>query len=416
MKILFSTASVCPVCKQRVTASYMQYKDAVKLKQFCPEHGTFVSDVWRGEGFLEWCGDWRPEVEKQPACPTECGLCEHHQNQTCCAILDITNRCNLHCPFCFADGGEGEDMSYEEICAALDDMYAKGLRFIHISGGEPTVHPRLIDIIEYAHKKGFSYIQLNTNGLELAKDPAYAQGLSAAGLSCAFLQFDGTSDKIFMEIRGEALLERKKQAIRNCDAAELGVVLVPTIIPGINDSEIGAIIRFAYEHTPAIRGVHFQPVTYTGRFQTGDHFTMPEMLDAIEKQTGGMIRRSQILPSACDAPLCGFHAEFQREGDTLINLTTSDSGCCCGSGGSDLIKNQFHVKNRWTRIKSGDYAEGSFMEQMKQMSDKSFCISGMLFQDLRTLDLGRTMHCSVHVYRHGKVVPFCIYHNCMEEK
>lgn len=413
MKILFSTASVCPVCKKRVPASYMQYDDVVQLKQYCPEHGTFSADVWRGEGFLDWCGDWRPETERQPDCPTKCGICEQHQNQTCCALLDITERCNLHCSFCFADGGKGSDMPYEDVCRALDDMYAKGLRFIHLSGGEPTVHPDLIEIVAYAKKKGFSYIQLNTNGLRLAEDASYARQLLEAGLSCVFLQFDGTNDDIFTKIRGEALLERKKQAIWNCDQAELGVVLVPTIIPGINDSDIGAVIRFAYAHMPAVRGVHFQPVTYTGRFQTGEHFTMPEMLDAIEEQTDGMIRRDQILPSACDAPLCGFHVEFQREGDSLVHLPGSDSGCCCGSGGSDLVKNQFHVKNRWTRVPGGDYAEGSFMKQMKEVSDKSFFVSGMLFQDLRTIDLGRTMHCSVHVYRDGKVIPFCVYHNCL---
>lgn len=410
MKILFTTASVCPQCKTRIPASYIQYDNVVTLKKFCPEHGSFETDVWRGEGFLDWCGDWRPETSDNPDCPDKCGLCENHKTMTCCALLDITNRCNLQCAFCFANGGEGIDMPLEEAYAALDDMYEKGIRYIHISGGEPTVHPDLIAIIRYASEKGFVYIQLNTNGLKIAEDLTFAEQLQQAGTSCVFLQFDGMEDDVFERVRGEKLLSTKRKAIANCDKAQLGVVLVPTIIEGINDNQIGSIIRFAYDNMPAIRGVHFQPVTYTGRYKKGQHYTIPEMLSVIETQTNGLILKKQIQSSACDAPLCGFHVEYRREGDVL-HLLQADTGCCCCGESSDVLKNQLHVKNRWTRVPDGDYEEGSFAALRKQLSDQSFFVSGMMFQDLDNLDFGRTRYCSVHVYQKGSVIPFCVYHN-----
>lgn len=415
MKILFQTTSLCLVCKKRVPAAYMQYPDGVRLEKFCPVHGVHRVDIWRGNAkdFLKWCEGWHPEPYANPDCPYVCGLCEKHQTPTCCVILDITNRCNLRCPYCFADGGTGEDMPFEEVCDALDDIYAKGRRFLHISGGEPTVHPDILKILSYAKEKGFAYIQLNTNGIRIAQDSGFAKALAQAGTSCVFLQFDGMTDEVYQKVRGQALLDQKMQAIRYCDEAQLGVVLVPTVIAGINDDQIGPILQFAYAHMPAVRGVHYQPVTYTGRFEQGKRITIPEMLSAIESQSDGLIRRDQILPSACDAPLCGFHAEFQRKEDGLHCLTSEDSeGCCSDAAGpNDVVKNQLHVKNRWTRIPDGSYPPGSMGELRKTISDQSFCISGMLFQDPDTLDLARTMHCSVHVYRDGHFIPFCVFHN-----
>ena len=142
---------------------------------------------------------------------------------------------------------------------------------------------------------------------------------------------------------------------------------------------------------------------------------MPQILEAIEEQTNGFVKRKDFQPSSCDAPLCGFHAEYKRERGQLAVLGFQEGGCCNGAG-SDLVRNQLHVKNRWTRVKSGDYREGSFAAYKKEMSDSSFFISGMLFQDAENIDLGRVMNCSLHVFHDGKVIPFCIYYNHLGEK
>lgn len=411
--VLRETMSICPVCGERLPARYVRRGEDVVLERECEKHGRFAAVTWRGApDFSQWCTGWE-STETPPDCPTQCGLCEGHENQTCCAILDVTQRCNLNCPICFAAAGDGKDMPLAEVLAALDDMYEKGVRFLYLSGGEPTVRDDLEQITAYAIKLGYVYIQLNTNGLRLAQEPEYAKRLCEAGVSSVFLQFDGTDDAIYRTIRGCDLLEIKKQAIRNCDAAELGVVLVPTVIPGVNDQNLGQIVRFAVEQMPAVKGIHFQPVTYTGRYIVDaelDHFTLPELLAGLETQTGGLVKSENFAPSACDAPLCGFHGEFRFHNGALVAQHIPDSGGCCCSP-APVSSNQKHVKSRWTRMKRGDYPEGSIDAFLQELNDKSFCISAMVFQDRSNLDLGRARRCSVHVYDRGRLVPFCIYHN-----
>lgn len=405
MKII-RTASLCPVCKRRIPAGYEERKDGVHLIRKCEEHGSFSSLVWAGKDFLKWCGSWTPDADSVPDCPGNCGLCTGHKNKTCCTILEITGKCNLSCPFCFADGGKGKDMPFEYAKACIDDIYAKGRRYLHFGGGEPTVHPDIAELISHAKNTGFEYIQLNTNGLRLAEDPAFAKICKSAGADCAFLQFDGTNDGIWQKTRGRSLLDIKLRAIENCGKAELGVILVPTLIPGVNDDNIGDIIRFGVKNMPAVRGIHFQPVAYTGRYVNGlKSVTIPELLDAIETQSHGLIRKDDISPSSCDSPLCGFHAEYRKK-DGVLRPVSSAKSCC---GAADVSYNQRYVKSKWTRAASGDFEEDSMDAVLKSLSDSTFCISAMSFMDLGTIDLSRSMQCSISIYENGDFIPFCNY-------
>lgn len=410
-KVLRTTWSVCPICLKRIPARYVAQGNDVLLKKDCSEHGHFSTVAWRGNpNFSTWCCCW--EGESGQNCPDNCGLCDEHKNDTCCAILDITERCNLRCEFCFAAAGGGADMPVQEALNALDRMYADGVRYVHLSGGEPTVHPDLERIAAYAAKLGYEYIQLNTNGLRIAAEPGYAERLRDAGVSAVFLQFDGTENSIFRTVRGKNLLADKKRAIAACDRAELGVVLVPTVIPGVNDKNLGEIVCFALSRIPAVKGIHFQPVTYTGRYQEYqmEHFTIPDLLRALEGQTNGLLHVKDFAPSTCDSPLCGFHGEFRMKEGKLVPLP-SKAECCCGAIPAPVSSSQHFVKSRWTRVPKSECAQGSLDSFLQEMNDTSFCISAMAFQDRSNLDLGRTRQCSVHVYTDGKRVPFCIYHN-----
>ena len=137
---------------------------------------------------------------------------------------------------------------------------------IQLSGGEPTLRDDLPEIVALGRAMGFRFIQLNTNGLRLARDPSFVERLKEAGLASVFLQFDGTHDEIYRALRGGPLLEAKLKAIHHCEQQELGVILVPTLVPRINTNDIGTIIRFALENIRVVRGVHFQPVSYFGRY------------------------------------------------------------------------------------------------------------------------------------------------------
>lgn len=331
------TYSICPVCMKKISAEYFVRGDGVYLEKTCPEHGKFSTMVWRGqiEKWLKMDG-W--QSDNNDSCPFTCGLCSLHRQNTCCIEVEVTSRCNLHCAYCFEDGISKEP-TVDELYELFKKFVAEKRTFLHISGGEPTVRDDLPEIVAAAKKAGMQYVQLNSNGVRLAENENLVRKLADAGVSFVFLQFDGTNDEIYMKTRGEALLEKKKKAIENCSKYKLGVSLVPTLVPGVNIDNIGDIIKFAISMSPAVRGVHFQPVSYFGRYpkapENDMRFTLPELIEEIHLQSG--IEPECFAQSGCDHPMCGFHGDFVVMPDGLMPLTkghneVSASACCCGSG------------------------------------------------------------------------------------
>ena len=299
------TKSVCPVCLRVIDAEKTTGADGnIYMEKTCPEHGHFSALIWEGDlrSYLRWgtvSSTVEPPVDaKAPGegCPYDCGLCTEHLRKGCCMLLELTNRCNLRCPVCFAAAGEKEpyDLPLDEIERQYDFLMAHGGPFnIQLSGGEPTVRDDLPEIIRLGREKGFTFFQLNTNGLRLAREADYAAVLKAAGLNTVFLQFDGMTDEVYITLRGRALLKEKLAAVDNCERAGLGIVLVPVVAPGVNDMQVGDILRFALSRMPAVRGVHFQPVSYFGRCgleRPGRPITIPRMLRLIGEQTGGQMK------------------------------------------------------------------------------------------------------------------------------
>ena len=204
--IPYRTESLCPVCLQRIPAEYRQEvpEETVVLHKICPEHGAFAEPVWRGEpDFRSWVRDKTPShprhpfVETDRGCPFDCGLCSEHGQHTCTGLIEITARCNMRCPVCFASAGEHvePDPSLEHIAFQLDRLkQASGPCNVQLSGGEPTVRDDLPEIIRMAKKRGFGLVQCNTNGLRLGTEPGYAASLRAAGLDSVYLQCDAADD------------------------------------------------------------------------------------------------------------------------------------------------------------------------------------------------------------------------------
>ena len=223
------TASLCPVCLARLDARRVLRGPAVYLEKACPEHGFFATRIWDGEpAFTGW---QRPKIPTRPphcarpvdkGCPFDCGLCPDHRQRSCTIILEVTQRCNLACPVCYADAGRRD--STDPSLDTIAEWYAAARRAgtgsnIQLSGGEPTLRDDLPGIVSMGREAGFGFIQINTNGLRLARDPAFVRGLKAAGLSSVFLQFDGTDDAIYRKLRGRDLLEDKLAAIEACGAS-----------------------------------------------------------------------------------------------------------------------------------------------------------------------------------------------------
>lgn len=424
------TESVCPVCLRKLSAEKRTGADGyIYMDKQCPEHGKFSTLIWEDNliSYMRWnlgSSTVEPPVNGKDAkngCPNDCGLCKEHLRKGCCMLLELTTRCNLRCPVCFASAGtEERELSMEEIERQYDYLMSHGGPFnIQLSGGEPSMRDDLPEIIALGRKKGFSFFQLNTNGIRLAADAEYARTLKAAGLNTVFLQFDGVDDTVYMTLRGRALMAEKLAAIENCAAAGLGIVLVPVIAPGVNDAQVGDILRFALERMPAIRGVHFQPISYFGRCgleRPEKPITIPRMLRLIEEQMCGAMHAQDFAGGGAENPYCSFHASYLRRADGSLRLLPKKSGasaCCCTT--SDDSRS--YVAKQWNGEDEPDYAsdpelcETSALDDFLEQARRStFAVSGMIFQDAYNLDLERLRRCYIcEVNSEFGMVPFCAY-------
>lgn len=414
-----NTSSVCPVCLRRIPAAILKKRQEYFLEKACPDHGRFSTVIWRGENpsFEQW-GNYNQFSQDTPDCPNACGLCPDHLQKTCCVLVEVTGRCNLSCPFCFAQSGSRFiEPTVDRLSKSFKELVEKGCTFIQLSGGEPTVREDLPEIVAAAKAAGCENIQLNSNGIRLGEDKSYTKALAQAGLSFVFMQFDGTEDAC-QKLRGKPLLAAKQAAIRACADELLGVTLVPTVVPGVNDDNLGDILNFGFSNSPAVRGVHFQPVSYFGRHplppRNEDRITLPEVLCAIERQTNGKVKIADFAPSGCDHPRCGFHADFVVLPDALMRLTSEPGTCACGRDDSNAhIKNRNFVARRWKRTAADGRQESSkndfddmdaFLSRIKS---HGFTITAMAFQDAYTFDIERLRRCSLHVYEGGRLIPFC---------
>ena len=432
--LLSTTQSICPECMLRLDAFRLMRGDEVVLRKECPEHGLFETVIWRGNPLF---GFWqRPKTPSHPksphtaaerGCPWDCGLCPEHRQHTCTALIEVTQRCNLNCAYCFSNAKmhhvEDPDLrTIEHWYAQL--LEASGPCNIQLSGGEPTLREDLPEIVSLGSSLGFAFIQVNTNGLRLATDKNYARKLKDAGAASIFLQFDGMEDGIYERLRGRPLIREKKLAVERCAEQGIGVVLVPTLVPGVNTHEIGAIIRFAVEYMPAVKGVHFQPVSYFGKYPAppptnNARITLPELMREIEDQTGGDFKMEHFQPPGCENALCSFHGNFVLLPNGEIKAwTRHDPQRCCPSPQSaeaGAEKARRFVSRFWSQTQMIDRVEngprfGGWDDFLDRALTWSLCISAMAFQDAWNFDLDRLRDCCIHVVDpNGALIPFCAY-------
>ena len=321
-EIIGKTVSICPRCFKKIPATLYEEDGKVFIEKTCPEHGEFRDIYWSDAKLYkkfnryEYIGSIEITHSKiERGCPYDCGLCPNHKTATVLANIDLTNRCNLNCPICFANAGKTGvvyEPTFEEVKKMMEILRSEipPTPAIQFAGGEPTVRRDLFDIIKLAREMGFLHIQLATNGVRL-RNKEYVRGLKEAGLSTIYLQFDGISEKPYLIARGKNLLPVKMKVIENC--REVGfnsVVLVPTLVRGVNDGEVGDIIKYAVENFDVVRGVNFQPVSFTGRIDEEKRLecriTIPDFIELVEEQTNGEIGREDFYPVPSVAPISSF--------------------------------------------------------------------------------------------------------------
>lgn len=215
------------------------------------------------------------------------------------AMVEINNRCNMSCPVCFTNARPGTgDIELDKIITRLDTLLeTAGPVPLQISGGEPTLHPQLPDVVDQARQRGFKNIELVTNGIIISRDPAYLPALVDKGLTAVYLQFDGLSRKTYETIRGQDMSEVRAKSIEAIRAARICCTLAVAVTPRVNDHELGDIVDFGIKHIDTVRAINFQSaIPFTGRYdlQTADRgYTLTELIELVEDQcdfaSGGFV-------------------------------------------------------------------------------------------------------------------------------
>jgi hypothetical protein len=504
MELHSSTESVCPVDVghgdwKRIEAKLWidRSRNEVWMTKYCERHGEFqdlistdVGDYLRAEAFAQkGTGVTNPVSYTEGECPTRCGLCFEHESKTVLAIIDVTNRCNMKCPVCFANAGTSGylcEPTVEQIDRMLTTAtrmnFPKGIHAVQLSGGEPTVRDDLPDIIKVVKRHGINHIEVNTNGLKVGdpeRGPGYLRALVDAGVSTLYLQFDGlTADPRLisrvpnsdgaersMSERGRRKLAeyytKRQMNVAQCARAVgfASIVLVVTLQRGVNDDQIGDILRYAGENSDVVRCVNFQPISMAGRMDWNKirevRITNADVVKGVERQTGGQIRSSDFYPIPVEVPLASYielvrgrrdhydrfstHVQCgratlvyvgKRDGKVTFDPITrhmnpeklyasldsaSRSGRFVGTlkGAWGILR---HTDGRLKRdmvapiLLRGNYeGTGDFMRKVLMIGD-------MHFMDAYNFDFQRVHKCAIHYLvpddRLGaRVIPFCTMNN-----
>jgi len=328
-KFVSHTSSLCSKCLKKIDAKIIESGGSIFVLKSCPEHGQFRELLEDDAGFYLKHGDYdkpgtisKTQTAVKNGCPFDCGLCPSHDQHTCNGLIEITNACDLGCPTCYANSGTGDFLPLEKINEMLNffvDSEHGQAEILQISGGEPTLHPKIVDIIKLARSKKIKYILLNTNGLRLAKDEKLAEELGRfKGGFEIYLQFDGLSEKSAMAIRGRDVIGDRKKAIANLSKYRVPITLVATVVRGVNDSEVGEVFNYAIGEE-WIRGINYQPVAFFGRLPEGaeikNRVTMTGILKALEAQTKGMVKMADFIPLPCDVERVAISYLFKQKGE-----------------------------------------------------------------------------------------------------
>jgi 7,8-dihydro-6-hydroxymethylpterin dimethyltransferase len=326
------TRSVCPNCRRVIDAKILLRDNKVYMSKRCARCGPFMSLVYGdAEAYVSLARYNKPgtiplargtKIER--GCPHDCGLCPDHEQHACLGIIEVNSACEMDCPLCFADAAPGFSLTLEEVEEMLDDYVRTEGRpeVLQFSGGEPTIHPQIIDFVRAAQARNIRFVMLNTNGKRIARDDQFLEQLKEVRPAFYF-QFDGFERETYRIIRGEPdILEEKIRALDRLAQIGLNVTIVPAIERGVNEHEIGRIIEFAIEH-PAIRGITFQPAFHSGRHMPHDpmrRMTIPDIVQLIEAQTKGKFVASDFVPVPCCFPTCNSVTYAFVEGDRVIPL------------------------------------------------------------------------------------------------
>jgi len=471
-RLLKDVSSICPECHVVIPAKLSEEAGLVLMRKSCPDHGDFQDLYW--SDFDQWerarkyavVGDGleNPRTRTVKGCPYDCGICQNHKSQTILSIIDVTNRCNLRCPICFANAasaGYEYELTLDAIKGIIDNLSENrpvSVKALQLSGGEPTLRNDLPDIVKYAHAKGIHHVEVNTNGVRISNDVPYLKRLKDADVSSFYLQFDGVTSDPYMVTRGVDLLPTKLKAIENLKSlGHDSAILVVTLVKGVNDNQLGRIINFAAENHDVIRCVNVQPVSITGRIDRNKlaeyRITIPDFMRLVEEQTNGQILQSDFLPVPFVVPFaravgalkgtrypeftmhehCGMATFVFVEDGRVTPITryaNVEAFMNIMSEVAELVEAGRTIRARIKMVQSlkhlnlkvvrplvnGVIREGTY-DALGQLMRKVIMIGAMHFMDPYNFDLERVQRCGIHYgLPDGRIIPFCTMNSIHREE
>jgi hypothetical protein len=309
------TTSLCEECLTLVPTKIEIIGNEVWYEKRCRQHGVQSTLVSSDAAYWRRCKDYIKPGDKPLAfqnrteygCPYDCGLCPDHEQHSCLALVEINDHCNLTCPVCFADSSptRTKHLPVATVEKMFDALVASEGEpdLVQISGGEPTLHPEFFEILAAARARPIRHVMINTNGIRIAREPDFAARLAEhkRGLEI-YLQFDSLERDALMNLRGADLRRVREAALENLERHGISTSLVVTVKRGVNDNEIGAIVRHALEWR-CVRGVTFQPVQDAGRNENFDKRTDRIGLADIRRrivEDSGVFGEDDVIPLPCN--------------------------------------------------------------------------------------------------------------------
>jgi uncharacterized radical SAM superfamily Fe-S cluster-containing enzyme len=328
------TTSLCETCLELAPAKVIIEDDKVFYLKRCRDHGvqkTLISDdleYWRQQKLWIKPGDrpLRTQTRTEAGCPFDCGLCPDHEQHSCLAIVEINEACNLACPVCFANAADvhGSHRPLKEIERMLDALVESEGEpdLVQLSGGEPTIHPEFFAILDAVKRRPIRHVMVNTNGVRIAQDADFVQRLAGyAPRLEVYLQFDSLNDEALLDLRGAKLSRIRRQALEALESVGLATTLVVVVKRGVNDGEIGDIIRHALTWK-CVRGVTFQPVQDAGRNEGFEKNSNRVLLTQIRREVGrsGVFSTEDMIPLPCNPDQISIGYAL-RKGDEVTPIT-----------------------------------------------------------------------------------------------
>ena len=441
--ILKSTNSICPTCREQVPANVVKRhsneKEQIYLIKQCAQHGTVESLISSDARFY-----YLSKGSGETDCGTGCGCAQpalgdrigflgrnatleipkndpspFHKLSTCLALIEIVDSCNLACPTCFADSPMGTDeaitaYSFEDITRRIQDVLdRKGkIEILQLSGGEPTLHPRFFDILDWCHKNpDIDYVLVNSNGVRLARDEEFAQQLKQQidyGHFQFYLQYDGPEKAGEKELRGGDLRSLKKRAIEKAGELNIPLTLAMTVIPE-NLAQLWSTVAFGIQY-PHIRGVSFQPMFGSGRTvsKQQSHLNTADIILGLVEQSDDKLSFDDFTPLPCGDPNCATIGYLLKVNDEIRSISEFVDFQTLQGFISDRIRYNLDDLEQ-----CGCESEplGELLHKLELDERSTFRLFIKPFMDMDSWDQDRIDRCCTHVIRpDGVLDSFCRYY------